>query len=86
MHFTKALILPIVLALTVAAAPIPAPEGNLVTLVARKCNPHTDPGCHRHRKLLKQAVEGEVQNYLGSGTPASTNTDTPVTDTSAQTQ
>ncbi|KAG8825013.1 hypothetical protein FRB91_009716 [Serendipita sp. 411] len=62
MHFAKALILPIVLALTVAAAPVPTPEGNLVTLNARNCHHHDhDPSrpCHeRARAIANILVNG----------------------------
>ncbi|KAG8793575.1 hypothetical protein FRC16_010904, partial [Serendipita sp. 398] len=64
MHFAKALILPIVLALTVAAAPVPAPEGHLVTLNARRC--HHDPNHPCHQRARAAAL---AWLNAGSGTP-----------------
>ncbi|KAG8755625.1 hypothetical protein FRC14_003795 [Serendipita sp. 396] len=61
MHFAKALILPIVLALTVLAAPVPAPEGNLVTLNAR-CHPDPNHPCHKHHKHHSHPANGPVDS------------------------
>ncbi|KAG8817190.1 hypothetical protein FRC18_000644 [Serendipita sp. 400] len=60
MHFAKALILPIVLALTVVAAPVPAPEGNLVTLEARHCHPDPNHPCHQHLRAAAAAYFAPV--------------------------
>ncbi|KAG8772884.1 hypothetical protein FRC20_004677 [Serendipita sp. 405] len=47
MHFVKVLILPAVFALTVSAAPIPAPSGNMVSLETRcRACPHNRSGQH----------------------------------------
>ncbi|KAG8768584.1 hypothetical protein FRC16_006986, partial [Serendipita sp. 398] len=50
MHFAKLLILPVVLALTAAAAPVPALNGNMVTLNAR-C--HT---CHAVHNWVQEKI------------------------------
>ncbi|KAG8772293.1 hypothetical protein FRC15_002818 [Serendipita sp. 397] len=71
MHFSKVFILPVILALTVAAAPVPAPNGNLVTLVAR-CHDPTNPHCqdhhHHHRHVsskLHAAASGIEEKVVG---------------------
>ncbi|KAG8808741.1 hypothetical protein FRB91_003687 [Serendipita sp. 411] len=60
MHFVKVLILPVVLALTISAAPVPAPIGNMVTLETR-CH-----GCpHSRNSQRSNSVNNLMNKAIG---------------------